>query len=67
MISHRAKSPAEPHPAWSLADDYLCDPAVAPMRALLAALVRRVNRSRRKAPPHGRPPADRDARIHTPA
>lgn len=34
---------------WSLADDYLADPAVAPLRALISALARRVNRARGEA------------------
>lgn len=28
---------------WSMADDYLADPAVAPLRALVAALARRIS------------------------
>lgn len=43
------RTPETPN-RWSPADDYLADPAVAPMRALLAALVRRMNRTRRATP-----------------
>jgi hypothetical protein len=50
MIADRTEPvPATPR-RWSLVDDYLADPAVAPMRALLAALVRRMHRSRHGAP-----------------
>jgi len=28
---------------WSMADDYLADPAVAPLRALVAAVARRIS------------------------
>ncbi len=66
MITNRANPIPAPH-RWSLGDDYLADPAVAPMRALLAALVRRMNRSRDEAPSLDdrlRPPS---VRIHSPA
>ena len=39
---------------WSMADDYLADPAVAPLRALVAALARRISGRR-----NGRPGASR--------
>jgi hypothetical protein len=39
---------------WSVADDYLADPAVAPLRALVAALARRISGRR-----GGRPAAIR--------
>lgn len=51
MIADPASPSPEAPDGWSPANDYLADPAVAPMRALLAALVRRMNRSRRGAPP----------------
>ena len=31
---------------WSMADDYLADPAVAPLRALVAVLARRISARR---------------------
>ena len=39
---------------WSMADDYLADPAVAPLRALVAVLARRISARR-----DGRPDAAR--------
>ncbi len=67
MISKRANPIPEAPRRWSLADDYLADPAVAPMRALLAALVRRLERSRAKAARSQERPQPLAHRIHSPA
>lgn len=67
MIAKPAnRTPEAPH-RWSPANDYLDDPAVAPLRALLAALVRRMTRSRRSAPPREERPAPPSVRNHSPA